>query len=94
MEGDRDPVADDSQPQVPTTSPTTHTNGSGTETTAETASGASPPPDWLGSRVLPTDGAGVVIPQKTPPELDDHIAFVDHAGPVPIPVAVGPGELW
>ncbi|MEM7341490.1 MAG: M15 family metallopeptidase [Actinomycetota bacterium] len=57
-----------------------NTSDSGPTTTAPPAPSpdASPAPDWLGQRVLPTDDAGVVTPQTTPAEfLDRRLITVD-----------------
>ncbi|MFV0524562.1 MAG: M15 family metallopeptidase [Acidimicrobiales bacterium] len=54
-------------------------------TTTPPPEGVTDPPDWLGSRVLPTDANGVVPPQTTPPELVDRRFATEDTIPSPGP---------
>lgn len=60
------PTAD---PQLPTPSSSSSSITTSSPTAAPTGPPGSYPPAWLGTRVLPTDKAGAVPPQQTPPEL-------------------------
>lgn len=78
-------------PATTTTTPTTTSTAAPTSTAPATTStteplpaGVTPPPEWLGTRPLPTDDDGVAAAQPTPPELSDR-RFVspDHLPPPP-----------
>jgi hypothetical protein len=67
--------------------------------------GATPAPDWLGTRALPVGPAGYPAARPTPPELTDRrIVTVDHLPPpadgafhsevIPVPAAVQQRSTW
>lgn len=72
---------------IPTTTAPVDTDSSTAPPTGESPAGepaAVPGPDWLGTRVLPTDADGRVPPQTTPPELvDRRLVTVDTLTPPP-----------
>lgn len=77
---------------TPTTLPASPTSANEVEqptttTASSPVSSGSPRPEWLGSRVLPTDSNGVVVPQTTPAELvNRQLATLDT---LPPPSAAG-----
>ena len=54
-----------------TTPASTTVTSTATTTTTVPTSGATDPPEWLGTRVLAIDEDGTVSPVPTPPELED-----------------------
>jgi D-alanyl-D-alanine carboxypeptidase-like protein len=85
--------------------PTVTTRPSPSDTHVPAPPTATPPPDWLGTRELPTGPAGYPAARPTPPELlDRRITTTDylpppadgrfHAAIVPVPAAIQRRSTW
>jgi hypothetical protein len=79
-QGEAETPSDDSSAPVDTTASTAPPS---TTTTAETRPSGTPPPDWLGTRVLPVQADGTGEVQPTPPELADRQLWTEDLLPPP-----------